>query len=194
MQTTLRLACGLLALCLAACSGVEITPDPVDDFAAGGYRYYNWRTEPLPQGTRNTDPVYRLDPLIRKHVNKNLQALGYQLDPARAQFNVDYLYAPGLRDGATPEQGSNISPIPTATINRQIDQASVDNAIALGGVKETANILLQFNDVRSHKAVWEVRMTKIVEDANLADRGKLDDNLKAHLARAMGSLPAVAAQ
>ena len=179
----------LLSCLLVACSGVEIEPAPVDDFASKNYTYYKWRTEPLPQGTRNTDPVYRLDPLMRKHVNNNLQSLGYVMDPQRAQFNVDYLYAPGLRDGATPEQASNISHIPSVNPNRQVDGASVDNAIALGGVKETANILLRFNDIASRKAVWEVHMTKIVEDANLADRGKLDTNLKAHIERAMRDLP-----
>ena len=56
---------------------------------------------------------------------------GYVLDPARAQFSVDYLYATGLRDGASPGQASNISHIPSATVNRQVDQASVDSAIAL---------------------------------------------------------------
>ncbi len=179
----------LLPALLAACSGVEIEPAPVDDFASKNYSYYKWRTDPLPQGTRNTDPVYRLDPLMRKHVNNNLQRLGYVLNPGRAQFSVDYLYAPGMRDGATPEQASNISHIPSVNPNRQVDGASVDNAIALGGVKETANILLRFNDVSSHTAVWEVHMTKIVEDANLADRGKLDNNLKAHIERAMRDLP-----
>jgi len=179
-----------LAILLAACSGVEIEPGPVDAFAAADYRYYKWRTDPLPRNTRTTDPVYRLDPLMRKHVDNNLRAKGYILDPERAQFSVDYLYAPGLRDGASPEQASNISHLPRVTPNRQVDGASVDNAIALGGVKETANIRLQFNDLASRSALWEARMTKIVEDANRADRGTLDSNLKEHINRAMRDLPA----
>ena len=178
-----------MALLLAACGGIEVTPDPVDDFASKNYRYYTWRTDPLPKNTRSSDPVYVLDPAIRKRVDQILRHKGYVLDDQRAQFNVDYLYAPGLVDGAAPEGASNISHIPSVTPNRRIDGASVDNAIALGGVKETSNILLQFNDIARNEAIWEARMTKIVENANQIDPKTLEDNLKVILERAMKDIP-----
>jgi hypothetical protein len=65
----------------------------------------------------------------------------------------------------------------------------VDNAIALGGVKETNNILLQFNDKISNKEVWRVTLTKIVENANNVNTSRIDDNLAQYLKRALKSLP-----
>ena len=126
---------------------------------------------------------------MRREVDAGLQARGYILDTARAQFSVDYLYAIGMREGAQSEQASNISPVPSVTPNRRVDQASVDNAIALGGVKETSNILLQFNDMDSNAQVWQVLMTKIVENANRVDTSRLDENLTKSLERALKTLP-----
>ena len=182
-------ACALLSLGLLACSGVEIEPAPIDEFTAAEYRYYKWRTKPLPANARPADPVYRLDPVMRSEVDAILRNKGYVLDPERAEFTVDYLYVPGLRDGAEPEQASNISPTPRITANRRVDQASVDNAIALGGLKETRNILLRFNDSASHLVVWHVRMSKIVENANRVDEKALAEDLRKYLSRAMDDLP-----
>lgn len=189
MRITTILATILLGLFLAACSGVDIQPSPVDDFAAGDYRYYKWRSEPLPRNTASNDPYYAIDPIMRREVDAGLRTRGYILDNERAQFSVDYLYAMGIREGAQSEQASNISPVPSVTPNRQVDQASVDNAIALGGVKETNNILLQFNDVKSNEAVWQVTMTKIVENTNRVDTSRLNDNLTKSVERALKPLP-----
>lgn len=180
----------LMVSTMTACTGVEIQSDSVDDFASNGYQYYKWRTAPLPSQRHNSDPAYALDPVMRKEVNSILQEKGYVLDPTRAQFSVDYLFATGLRDGASPEQASNISPIPSATMNRQVDQASVDNAIALGGVKETNNILLQFNDVAKKHIVWKAMLTNIVEDANRVEKQKgIGEKISNNLSRAMKDLP-----
>jgi len=189
MRTTTILACLLLSALLTACSGVDIEPSSVDQFAAGNYQYYKWRTAPLPTNSTSSDPFYAIDPVMRREVDAGLQARGYILDKTRAQFSVDYLYAIGMREGAQSEQASNISPVPSVTPNRQVDQASVDNAIALGGVKETANILLQFNDMDSNAQVWQVLMTKIVENANRVDTSRLDQNLSKSLERALKNLP-----
>lgn len=193
MRAFKSVAVTLFALAVAACAGVEVEPAAVDEFASKNYRYYTWRTKPLPAG-RSRDPVYTLDPVLRREVDAILAQKGYVLDSARAEFSVDYVYAQGLRPGAAPEQSSNISPIPTATANRQIDQASVDNAIALGGLKETTNVLLQFNDVASKEEVWQAVMTKIVENANRVDEAALTDTLQGALSRAMRPLPPARAQ
>lgn len=194
MRIPTLLVVGLLSLLLGACSGVDIQPAEVDKFTAGQYRYYKWRSQPLPQGTHSSDPIYALDPVMRRQVDADLGEKGYVLDPAQAQFTVDYIFAQGLRQGAEPEQASNISPIPSVTPNRQVDGASVDNAIALGGVKETNNIMLQFNDVQSNEEVWNVIMTKIVENANQVEAAELDKNLDSILERALKPLPVAAAQ
>lgn len=192
MRITPILACTTLSLTLLACSGVEIQPAATDQFVAGNYHYYKWRTDPLPNETGSSDPLYALDPIMRREVNADLQSKGYTLDPTRAQFTVDYLFAMGMIQGEESELGSNISPYPSVTPNRQIDQASVDNAIALGGVKETNNIILQFNDRSTNKAVWHVTITKIVENVNSIDISGLEKNLKNVVARALEPLPAAA--
>jgi hypothetical protein len=189
MRSTLIFAYTILSLLLVACSGVEIQQSSIDKFSGGDYRYYTWRTEPLPNVTRSSDPVYAIDPVIRREVDADLQRKGYVLDKSRAQFTVDYLYVSGMQQGARSELASNITPYPRVTPNRQVNQATVDNAIALGGVKETNNIILQFNDLASNQEVWQATLTKVVEDANNIDASRLDQNLKDYLARALKNLP-----
>lgn len=190
MRTTLILTCTVLSLFLVGCSGVDIQQSGVDKFSAGEYRYYRWRTEPLPSVTRSTDPMYAMDPVIRREVDADLQRKGYVLDNSRAQFTVDYLYVTGMQQGERSQLASNVTPYPRVTPNRQVNQATVDNAIALGGVKETNNIVLQFNDLASNQQVWQATLTKVVENANNIDTSRLDKDLKAYLTRALKPLPA----
>ena len=189
MRITNLLAYGILSLTLLGCSGVEIQPADTNRFIAGNYLYYQWRTDALPSDVRSSDPAYAIDPVMRRDVNADLQSKGYVLNPERAQFTVGYILMNGMVQGATSDLASNISPYPRVTPNRQIDQASVDNAIALGGVKETNNIILQFNDKTSNQEVWHVTLTKIVEDANNVDTSRINDNLTQYLKRALKSLP-----
>ena len=189
MRITNILAYAILSLTVLGCSGVEIQPADTDRFIAGNYLYYQWRTDALPSDVRSSDPAYAIDPVMRRDVNADLQSKGYVLNPERAQFTVGYILMNGMVQGATSDLASNISPYPRVTPNRQIDQASVDNAIALGGVKETNNIILQFNDKTSNQEVWHVTLTKIVEDANSVDTSRINDNLTQYLKRALKSLP-----
>ena len=191
MRITRTVAVVLLALTMAACSGIETHSGDVDAFAAGDYRYYKWRSEPLKNTGNSADPIYLIDPVLRREVDAALRDKGYRLDADRAQFSVDYLYAAGLRLGETSQDATNLTPYPTALPNRQVDQATVDNAYALGGVKETNNIALQFNDVGRREEVWHVVITKIVENANRIDRDALDRDLKKAVTQALRPLPRV---
>jgi hypothetical protein len=188
MRITTLLAHTLLSLALVACSGVEIQRGAIDQFTAGNYHYYRWRTDPLPTGTRSSDALYAIDPIMRRDLDTLLQGKGYVLDPEHAQFTVGYLCVTGMRQGERSELASNVTPYPRIIPN-QVDQASVDNAIALGGVKETNNIILQFNDRATNQEVWQVTLTKIVENTNSSDTSGLDDNLKTLLERALQPLP-----
>ena len=189
MRITHILGYLLLSLTLLACSGVEIQSVDTDRFKAGNYVYYKWRTDPLPTNVRSSDPMYAVDPVMRREVNADLQSKGYVLDSERAQFTVGYILASGMVQGEPSNLASNISTYASIRPNRQIDQASIDNAIALGGVKETNNIILQFNNRTSNKEVWQVTLTKIVENANNVDTSRIDANLAQYLKRAMKSLP-----
>jgi hypothetical protein len=194
MRNTAVLACTILLTALVACSNVHMDHSGTEAFAAGNYRYYKWRTAPLPKATRSYDALYALDPILRNEVDALLQSKGYVLDPQRAQFTVDYMYVSGMAQGARSALADNISPIPRITPNRQVDQASVDNAIALSGVRETDNIVVQFNDRESNREVWSVTMTSIVEDTNSNDTTRLDDDLKDYLMRALQPLPPASQQ
>ncbi len=189
MRSSQTLTTVLLSLALMACSGIETRPEDTAGFSAKNYRYYTWRSEPLKNPGNSSDQIYLMDPIVRREVDRNLKAKGYQLDPSRAQFSVDYLQAPGLRMGEKSEAASNITPYPTVLPNRQVDGAVVDNAHALGGVKETNNIAIQINDVASRQEVWQVIITKLVENVNEVDRQSLDKNLTRAISKGLDTLP-----
>lgn len=189
MRMTNGLALLLLTLTVAACSGIETRPGDTAAFVEGNYKYYTWRSEPLQNTANSTDPAYLMDPILRREVDAKLAAKGYVLDSGRAQFSVDYIYASGLRFAERNVQGSSVTPYPSVTANRQINQAEVDNNYALGGVKETSNIALQFNDVKRRQQVWQVVITKIVENVNEVDLKNLQSSLPKGVKKALDPLP-----
>jgi hypothetical protein len=190
MRSPLHLAASLLILLsIAACSGIETRPVGTDSFAAENYRYYKWRSGPMVNTINSVDIIYTADPIVRAELNRTLQAKGYILDVEQAQFSVDYIYNEGLRMGETSRNASNLSTHPGAIPNRNMDQASVDNAYALGGVKETANIGIQFNDLRTNEEIWRVLITKIIEDVNSTDTSKLRKNLEQAIKHGTRDLP-----
>ncbi len=189
MRFITLLATLILTLAVAACSGIEVRPAPIEPFVAGNYKYYKWRSEPLPNADNSQDPMYIIDPILRRALNDELAKKGYVLDTERAQFTVDYLYAAGLRMGERSAEASNLTPYPSVNPNRQINQAVADNAYALGGIKETSNIALQFNDEVSKKEVWHVIITKIVEDVNKVDVKEMKSSLREGVKEAMNTVP-----
>ena len=189
MRFTTLLATLILTLTVVACSGIETRPAPIEEFAASGYKYYKWRSEPLPNTENSQDPTYLMDPIVRQELNADLAKKGYVLDEERAQFTVDYLYAAGLRVGQRSAEASNLTPYPSVNPNRQVNQAVVDNAYALGGVKETSNIALQFNDATTKKEVWHVIITKIVEDVNKVDVKEMKAGLRKGIKEALSTVP-----
>ena len=189
MRFTTPLATLVITLLVVACSGIETRPAPTEEFAAGNYKYYKWRSEPLQNTANSQDPWYIMDPILRKELDADLAKKGYVLNVERAQFTVDYLYASGLRMGERSAEASNLTPYPSVNPNRQINQAVVDNAYALGGVKETSNIALQFNDASTKKEVWHVIITKIVEDVNKVDVKEMKATLRKGLSEALRTLP-----
>lgn len=189
MSLIKALASTTLLMILAACSGVETHPDDTRAFEAANYHYYTWRNEPLTNQSKSADPLYRVDPLLRQAVNEELSAKGYVLDPARAEFSIDYIYATGLRMGETSREASNISHHPGVIPNRNMDQAQIDNAIALGGVKETSNIALQFHDIKQRELIWRVTVTKILERVHNTEDEALAKTLRPAIHHGLSSLP-----
>jgi len=179
----------LVILCLGACSGVETSPGDTTKFAAGNYQYFTWRSEPLVNSARSSADIYKLDPILRRQINAALAEKGYVQDGGRAQFSVDYLLATGMRDGQKSEAASNITPYPSVRPNQHIDGASVDNAHALGGVKQTNKIAIQLNDVTSKQEIWHVVIEKIVENANLTDTLRMERTIGHAVRQGLRELP-----
>ena len=180
----------LLGLVLGACSSIETRPADTTAFAAGNFSYYKWRSEPLSNPSGSSDPMYMMDPIIRRELDANLARKGYILDPDRAQFTVDYLQAIGMREGVSSQDASGgIDPIPSARPNRQINQAMVDNANALAGVQTTNNIAFQFNDAKTNEEVWRVVITKIVDNVNTTDPEAMKRNIARGVERGLRNLP-----
>jgi hypothetical protein len=63
------------------------------------------------------------------------------------------------------------------------------SSYALGGVKETSNIALQFNDATTRKEVWHVIITKIVEDVNKVDVKEMKAGLRKGIKEALSTVP-----
>ena len=68
-------------------------------------------------------------------------------------------------------------------------QKTQSNAYALGGVKETNNIAIQFNDVTRKEEVWRVIITKIVENANNVDDKRLSSTVRSAIRQGLRPLP-----
>ncbi|MFV8818626.1 hypothetical protein [Haliea sp. E17] len=179
-----------LLLLLTACSGIETQPADTATFAAGSYKYYKWRNEPLRNTSNSGDSFYLVDRILREEVDAALAEKGYLLDPARAQFSVGYVQGPGFLEGVSSQDAwGGIDPIPSARPNRQVNQAMVDNANALSGVHETQNIALQLDDTATQTEVWHVLITKIVENANETDVKKLTDVIHQGIREGLKTLP-----
>ncbi|MEP5568179.1 MAG: DUF4136 domain-containing protein [Halioglobus sp.] len=190
MRSFTTLATLLLAMALTACSSIETEPTDTAAFAAGNYKYFKWRSEPLTNTAQSDDLLYIMDPMVRREVNSALSQRGYVLNPERAQFSVDYLQAVGLRQGVSSQDASGgIDPIPSARPNRQINQAMVDNAHALAGVQTTNNVAIQFNDVANQEEVWRVVITKIINDVNNVDTAAMQRNINRAIEQGFKTLP-----
>lgn len=160
----------LVSLLLIACSGVETIPDDTAGFVAAGHNSYAWRNEPLVASGFSNNRMYQVDPAIRNAVDQRLAELGYRLvSQDEAGFLVDYVAAAGFNDGQMARGGTNITPLPTGMINRQVNQAEMDNAYALSGLKEMGNVALVFLDNGSQDLIWKVRVSMVVENANEVD-------------------------
>lgn len=180
----------LLILALGGCGSIETQHSDIAQFQAKGYTYYKWRSEPLRNTQGSADTLYVMDPIVRREVNANLAEQGYVMDPARAQFSVDYLQATGLREGVSSQDASGgIDPIPSARPHRQVNQAMVDNAHALAGLQTTSNVAIQFNDVATQQEIWRVIITKIVDDANAPDPATVERNLVRGINKGLRPLP-----
>lgn len=200
MQRVYRLSINLLLSAglalLAACANVQVDTAPVDKFKEGNYRSYSWRGAPIENTGGSSDPLYVVSPALRAAVDEELADKGYVKRESGGDFTIEYQFKASLADGAlnsTAAMADNRYPRPTggAVINRGTDQALIDNAYALSGVREMNSILLRFSDAESQSLVWAGAVSKIVEDANNDDREKMVKSIRAAVKRVLGQIPSV---
>lgn len=158
---------------LGACSGVDITPAATETFAATNYTRYAWRSDPLSQTSYSKDMLAIKSPSIRAGVEEKMAQLGYRrVDRADAEFLVEYFAAPGSNDGQLSHGGSN-DMLYGSSVNRQIDGASANNALALSRPVETGDMQLMFFDAVTNDVLWRVQISIVVEDANSIDHDEV---------------------
>jgi Domain of unknown function (DUF4136) len=174
---------------LAGCSGVDIQTSDTVKLENGHYQSYSWQNAPLPREGRWTDPIYRLDPAIRTAIEEGLLQKGYTAVSEGADFTVRYVYAPGYLSGVEPEQSHTISPVPRPRDLEPTNQASVDNAIALGGIKQTTNINITLIDSGNSETLWTATVSMIVEDANNRDSEEAKRKISRFVKSALSELP-----
>lgn len=185
----IRSATLVLTLLLSACSGFETRPSSIDAFVAGDYHYYRWSNEALENTNSSNDLIYKMDPVLREQLAQELQSKGYLLDAQKAEFTVNYMYAERLRMGERSTGTSNLGNTAGTIPNRNLDQASIDNAYALGGLKETSNIGILFRDVESNAEVWRVVITKIIENTNMNEQSQIQQKVKKAIKLGLKDLP-----
>ncbi|TCO75095.1 DUF4136 domain-containing protein [Chromatocurvus halotolerans] len=172
---------------LGACSGVDITPAATETFAATNYTRYAWRSEPLSQTGYSKDMLAIKSPSIRAGVEEKMAQLGYRrVDRAEAEFLVEYFATPGYNDGQLSHGGSN-DMLYGSSVNRQIDGASANNALALSRPVETGDMQLVFFDAATNDVLWRVQISIVVEDANRIDH----DEVRNAVGKGVSALPPV---
>lgn len=175
----------LYPVLLGACSGVDIIPAATETFAATQYTRYAWRSEPPTQTIHGKDIVAQKSPSIRAGVEEKMAQLGYRrTDRADAEFLVEYFAAPGFKDGQLAHGGSN-DMLYGSSINRDIDGASANNALALSGPVETREMQLVFFDSATNDVLWHVQISIVVEDMNRIDH----DEVRKAVRKGVSALP-----
>jgi hypothetical protein len=184
---SIRLLAALAVATVSACSGVDVTPDAIETFAATDYTRYAWRSEPPSQTGSGKDKLSLKSPVIRAAFEEKMSELGYRrVDKDDAEFLVEYMVAAGHNDGQLLHGGSNEMLYPSS-VNRQIDGASADNAYALSGIVETGKIMLVFVDASTIDLLWRVQMSIVVQDANRIDA----DEVRRAVRQGLSVLPPV---
>ncbi len=184
----------LLVPLLVACTGIQIDSAPLDRFKAGNFQSYSWRTPALKTSTGDTDALSIIDPALRAAVDRDLSAKGYRQVAADGDFIIDYQFRAALAQGelnSTAREADNTSPYvdPNVVVNRQVNQALLDNAYALSGPKAINSIVIQFSSGDKQRLLWTTAINKMVENVNRDNVEKMTKNVNTAVSRAFSRLP-----
>jgi len=174
---------------LLACTTMQVDTMPTDRFAAKGYDSFSWKSD-IPTGMSGSlDGFYQLSSTIRAVVMSELDKKGYRYEETGGDFVISYELRAALEGGATeaaPDFGAT-----TSVINRNPDQAIVDNTYALSGPREIASLALLFEDGINLAPTWSASVSQVVENRNQPDLDKVRRKLQRGLAKAFRPLPDV---
>jgi hypothetical protein len=168
---------------------MQVDTMPTDRFAAKGYGSFSWKSN-IPTGMSGSlDGFYQLSSTIRDAVMSELDKKGYRYEESGGDFVVSYELRAALEEG-TAEPAPDFSAT-TAVINRNPDQAIVDNTYALSGPREIASLVLLFEDGINLAPTWSASVSQVVENRNQPDLEKVRRKLERGLAKAFRQLPDV---
>ena len=177
----------LLSMGLLGCTTMQVDTMSADRFKAKGYDSFSWKSE-IPTGMSGSlDGFYQLSSTIRAVVMSELDKKGYRYEESGGDFVVSYELRAALEEGTTetaPDFGAT-----TAVINRNPDQAIVDNTYALSGPREIASLVLLFEDGVNLAPTWSASVSQVVENRNQPDLEKVRRKLQRGLAKAFRPLP-----
>jgi len=181
---------GLLSIGLLACTTMQVDTLPTDRFAAKGYQSFSWKSE-MPTGMSGSlDSFYQLSSTVRDVVMTELNKKGYRHEEKGGDFVISYELRAALEGGAT-EAAPDFSAT-SSVINRNPDQAIVDNTYALSGPREIASLMLLFEDGTNLAPIWSASVSQVVENRNQPDLEKVRRKLQRGLAKAFRPLPTAA--
>jgi hypothetical protein len=177
----------VLSMGLLGCTTMQVDTMSADRFKAKGYDSFSWKSE-IPTGMSGSlDGFYQLSSTIRAVVMNELDKKGYRYEESGGDFVISYELRAALEGGVTeaaPDFGTT-----TSVINRNPDQAIVDNTYALSGPREIASLVLLFEDGVNLAPTWSASVSQVVENRNQPDLEKVRRKLQRGLAKAFRPLP-----
>ena len=177
----------VLSMGLLGCTTMQVDTMSADRFKAKGYDSFSWKSE-IPTGMSGSlDGFYQLSSTIRAVVMNELDKKGYRYEESGGDFVISYelrAALEGVVTEAAPDFGTT-----TSVINRNPDQAIVDNTYALSGPREIASLVLLFEDGVNLAPTWSASVSQVVENRNQPDLEKVRRKLQRGLAKAFRPLP-----
>jgi hypothetical protein len=179
------------AMALVACTGTQVDRADPSLFAGKNYDSYQWKFDPVMMAPSGDDSTMQFGNIFQEEVDIALREKGYRRVESGGDFLVSVQFRTTFEDGAMP--GNNEALVPRMIANREPDQATVDNAVAMSGPRQMNNALLQFDAADDGSLLWLAKMSRLVENVNptSVDLNDVRRNARRAIQRAVEPLPNV---
>ena len=176
----------MLAAALVSCIGTRTRSWQSEQFPAlqPDWRYYRWVDPALPVEGDYQDHIQRIDQAVRAQIDAMLDKRGYQCDPQRAQFEVDYRIGDesvvGLPGPLSPtDEPERIFAGP----NAEYEVSTRFYTHRTLAYHEVSHLKLSLFDIATKLIVWQRSASKLVDDP-----GASADKVSADIAAATKKL------